>query len=72
MSDLDGLICLPAVYVCLLYSAGEIEYWENLECESDREALALMTTMISEGNWDVAELWREDELVHRLVKSVQQ
>ena len=66
MSDLDGL------YVCLLYSAGVIEYWENLECESDRAALTLMTAMISEGNWDIAELWREDELVHRLVKPVLQ
>ena len=61
-----------ALYVCLLYSAGVIEYWENLECESDREALALMTTMISEGNWDIAELWRGEELVHRLVKPVRQ
>jgi hypothetical protein len=66
VSDLDGL------YVCLLYSAGVIEYWENLECESDRAALALMATMVCEGNWDIAELWREDELVHRLVKPVLQ
>ena len=61
-----------ALYVCLLYSAGVIEYWENLECESDGAALAVVTTMISEGNWDIAELWRGEELVHRLVKPVRQ
>ena len=45
-----------ALYVCLLYSAGVIEYWENLECESDGAALALATTMMSEENWDIVEL----------------
>ena len=38
-----------AVYQCLCFSAGVIEYWENLECESDGAGLASLTAQMSEG-----------------------
>jgi hypothetical protein len=39
-----------AVYQCLFFSAGVIEYWENLECESHGAGLASLAAKISEGD----------------------
>ena len=58
-----------AVYQCLCFSAGVIEYWENLECESDGAGLASLTAQMAEGDWDVAELWSGGRLIHRLSRS---
>jgi hypothetical protein len=55
-----------AVYQCLCFSAGVIDYWENLECESDEAGLASLTAKISEGEWDAVELWNGERLIHRL------
>ena len=55
-----------AVYQCLLFSTGVIGYLENLEYEADGAALASLTAQMSEGEWDTAELWRGDQLIHRL------
>ena len=55
-----------AVYQCLFFSAGVIEYLENLECESDGAGVALLAAKISEGEWDTAELWSGERLIRRL------
>jgi len=55
-----------AVYQCLFFSAGVIEYWENLACEFDEAGLASLTAQMSEGEWDAVELWSGDRLIHRL------
>lgn len=55
-----------AAYQCLFFSAGVIEYFENLECESDGAGQAALAAKISEGEWDAAELWSGDHLIHRL------
>jgi len=53
-----------AVYQCLFFSAGVIEYLENLECESHGAGLASLTAKISEGECETAELWSGDQLIH--------
>jgi len=57
-----------ALYQCLLFSAGVVDYWENLECDSDKAALAALIACAAYETWDVAELWLDDNLVHRLEK----
>ena len=52
------------VYQCLFFSAGVIEYLENLKCESHGAGLASLTVKISEGEWETAELWSGDQLIH--------
>ena len=57
-----------AVYQCLLFSSGRVVYWENVESESDSSITALLSDLLLEGRWDVAEAWREEELVSRVVR----
>ena len=57
-----------ALYQCLLFSAGVIVDWENLECESDQAAMAALIASVSDQAWDVAEIWLGDKLVQRLEK----
>ena len=57
-----------ALYQCLLFSAGVIDDWENLECDSDEAALAALIARASDNDWDSAEIWLGDRLVHRLEK----
>jgi len=40
-----------AVYWCLFFSGSVIEYWENLESESDDAVLASLRAKISESEW---------------------
>ena len=57
---------MMAVYQCLFFCTGVIQYWDNLEYESDEAGLASLTAMISEGEWDAAELWNGERLIRRL------
>ena len=57
---------MMAIYQCLFFCTGVIQYWENLEYESDEAGLASLTAMISEGEWDAAELWNGERLIHRI------
>jgi len=59
---------MMAVYQCLFFCTGAIQYWENLEYESDEAGLASLTAMISEGEWDAAELWNGERLIRRLLR----
>ena len=43
---------------------------ENLEYESDEAGLASLTAMISEGEWDAAELWNGERLIKESVGSL--
>ena len=57
-----------AVFQCLFFSGGYVAYWENIERETEGSLRALFQLMLSEGEWDAAEAWRDDRLVCQVVR----
>jgi hypothetical protein len=55
------------VYQCFFFAAGQIEYWENIESDSDEAIQALLSQRLSAENWEAAEAWAQDKLVCRIV-----
>jgi hypothetical protein len=51
---------------CSTYAAGRIEYWENIESDSDEVIEVLLRRRLSAGNWEAAEAWAQDELICRI------
>ena len=54
------------VYQCFFFAAGRIEYWENIESDSDEAIEVLLSKRLSAGNWEAAEAWAEDKLICRI------
>jgi len=51
---------------CSTHAAGRIEYWENIESDSDEVIEVLLRRRLSAGNWEAAEAWAQDELICRI------
>jgi hypothetical protein len=65
----NNMTRVVAVYQCFFFSAGQIEYWENIE--SDSGAIeALLSQRLSAENWEAAEAWAQDKLVCRVDATV--
>jgi hypothetical protein len=58
------------VYQCFFFAAGRIEYWENIESDSDEVIEVLLSRRLSAGNWEAAEAWAQDKLICRIVAPV--
>ena len=58
------------VYPCFFFAAGRIEYWENIESDSDEAIEVLLSERLSAGNWEAAEAWTQDKLICRIVAPV--
>jgi hypothetical protein len=58
------------VYQCFFFAAGRIEYWENIESDSDEVIEVLLSERLSAGNWEAAEAWTQDILIWRIVAPV--
>ena len=57
------------VYQCFFFAAGRIEYWENIESDSDEAIQTLLTERLSAESWEAAEAWVHNKLVCRIVAS---
>ena len=55
-----------AIYLCLFFKDGIVEYWENIDAEGDSYIRAVLTAMMSTEEWDAAEAWRGEVLVCRI------
>jgi hypothetical protein len=55
------------IYQCLFFSEEDVAYWENLEAEGDFAIQQLLRERLARGEWSVAEAWRDNELVCRVV-----
>jgi hypothetical protein len=55
------------VYQCFFFAAGRIEYWENIDSDSDGAIEALLSQRLAAENWEAAEAWVEDKLICRIV-----
>ena len=55
------------VYQCFFFASGRIEYWENIESDSDEAIRALLSQRVAAENWEAAEAWAQDKLVCRMV-----
>jgi len=58
------------VYQCFFFAAGRIEYWENIESDSDEVIEVLLSRRLSAGNWEAAEAWAQDKLICRIAAPV--
>jgi hypothetical protein len=58
------------VYQCFFFSAGRIEYWENIESNSDGAIQALLSQRLSTEYWEAAEAWAQDKLICRIAAPV--
>jgi hypothetical protein len=54
------------VYQCFFFAAGRIDYWENIESDSDGAIESLLSQRRSTENWEAAEAWAQDELICRI------
>jgi hypothetical protein len=59
-----------AVYQCFFFAAGRIEYWENIESDSDGAIEAVIKQRLSAENWEAAEAWAQDKLICRIAAPV--
>ena len=55
-----------AIYECLFFSAGKVEYWENIDSDSDVAIKLVLRSCLLTGEWDLAEAWNHDRLVWRV------
>ena len=55
-----------AIYQCLFYEQGRIDYWENIEAISDVTIRQLLVDRLSDGGWEFAEAFLDDRLVCRV------
>ena len=58
------------VYQCFFFAAGRIDYWENIESDSDAAIEVLLSKRLAAGNWEGAEAWAQDKLICRIVAPV--
>ena len=58
------------VYQCFFFAAGRIDYWENIESDSDAAIEVLLSQRLAAGNWEAAEAWAQDKLICRVVAPV--
>ena len=57
-------------YQCFFFAAGRIEYWENIESDSEEAIQVLLTRQLCAENWEAAEAWSQDQLICRIVAPV--
>ena len=57
-----------ALFQCFYFTDSSIGYWENLECSADTHLSALLQQQLSIEHWHIAEAWRQDNLVCRVVR----
>jgi hypothetical protein len=57
---------IVAIYQCLFFTVDHIDYWENIESNSDGEIKALLNQRLAAGNWQAAEAWLQDVQVCRI------
>ena len=58
------------VYQCFFFAAGRIEYWENIESDSEAAIEILLSRRLAAGNWEAAEAWAQDKFICRVVAPV--
>jgi hypothetical protein len=58
------------IYQCFFFAAGRIEYWENIDSDSDGAIEAFLSQRLAAENWEAAEAWAEDKLICRIVAPV--
>jgi hypothetical protein len=51
----------------LFLRRGRIEYWENIESDSDEAIQTLLNERLSAESWEAAEAWVHNKLVCRIV-----
>jgi hypothetical protein len=66
----NNMAPVVAVYQCFFFAAGRIEYWENIESNSEGAMQALLSQRLSAENWEAAEAWSQDQLICRIVAPV--
>jgi hypothetical protein len=64
------MMCVVPVYQCFFFAAGRIDYWENIESDSDAAIEVLLSQRLAAGNWEAAEAWARDKLICRIVAPV--
>ena len=64
------MMCVVPVYQCFFFAAGRIDYWENIESDSDAAIEVLLSQRLAAGNWEAAEAWAQDKLICRIVAPV--
>jgi hypothetical protein len=55
-----------AIFQCLFYKQGRIDYWENIEAISDVTIRQLLLDRLSDGDWEFAEAFLDGRLVCRV------
>jgi hypothetical protein len=54
------------IYQCFFFILDHIEYWENIESNSDGEVTALLNQRLAVENWEAAEAWLQNRLICRI------
>ena len=58
------------IYQCLFFTEDYVTYWENIECQTDVDLLAILRSRILSDGWTSGEAWLGETLicrVHRIV-----
>ena len=60
-----------AMYQCFFFSDGFIQYWDNVELDTEAYLPAALRSRLLNGKWKFAEAWLGETLVCRVDKNAQ-
>jgi hypothetical protein len=66
IGDFNNMTRVVPIYQCFFFTAGQLEYWENIESDSDGAIESLLSQRLSTENWEAAEAWAQDEFICRI------
>ena len=60
------MACDMATYECVFFRGGVVDYWENVEAETEGALRTMLRSWVLREGWDSAEAWQNDVLIFRI------
>lgn len=58
-----------ATYECVFFRSDVVDYWENVEAETERALRTMLESRVLRERWDSAEAWQNDVLICRIART---